>query len=281
MVAAQVQIGRVVTVSLDAGRMEYVVDAQQAFEVAVGVHIAPTAGTEAVFEDIGQFGIGVGGWQGVEVTACQYGVGAGNYQLADAVRLFGAFHEVVVQGSDGALHDFCFTTGVVTVGKSAFPFPAVLADAGGLQVVVEQTDGVASQDNVALHATVGALLVGNELGIDERVAAEHGDRKHSADRILSRDQGVAPVGKYVADAVHREVFVVATFLEAEDVDFLFFHVAGDFLAGVACNLSSELANVVGGYFQVSVGIIAAVVPFGNLLGEAELEDGKDISVVEN
>lgn len=164
MVAAQVQIGRVVTVSLDAGRMEYVVDAQQAFEVAVGVHIAPTAGTEAVFEDIGQFGIGVGGWQGVEVTACQYGVGAGNYQLADAVRLFGAFHEVVVQGSDGALHDFCFTTGVVTVGKSAFPFPAVLADAGGLQVVVEQTDGVASQDNVALHATVGALLVGNELG---------------------------------------------------------------------------------------------------------------------
>ena len=72
MVAAQVQIGRVVTVSLDAGRMEYVVDAQQAFEVAVGVHIAPTAGAEAVFEDIGQFGIGVGGWQGVEVTACQY-----------------------------------------------------------------------------------------------------------------------------------------------------------------------------------------------------------------
>ena len=114
MVAAQVQIGRVVTVSLDAGRMEYVVDAQQTFEVAVGVHIAPTAGAEAVFEDIGQFGIGVGGWQGVEVTACQYGVGAGNYQLADAVRLFGAFHEVVVQGSDGALHDFCFTTGVVT-----------------------------------------------------------------------------------------------------------------------------------------------------------------------
>ena len=148
-------------------------------------------------------------------------------------------------------------------------------------MVVEQTDGVASQDNVALHATVGALLVGNELGIDERVAAEHGDRKHSADRILGRDQGVAPVGKYVADAVHREVFVVATFLEAEDVDFLFFHVAGDFLAGVACNFSSEIANVVGGYFQVSVGIIAAVVPFGNLLGEAELEDGKDISVIEN
>lgn len=77
MVAAQVQIGRVVTVSLDAGRMEYVVDAQQTFEVAVGVHIAATAGAEAVFEDIGQFGIGVGGWQGVEVTACQYGVGAG------------------------------------------------------------------------------------------------------------------------------------------------------------------------------------------------------------
>lgn len=75
MVAAQIQIGRVVTVSLDAGRMEYVVDAQQAFEVAVGVHIAATAGAEAVFEDIGQFGIGVGGWQGVEVTACQYGVG--------------------------------------------------------------------------------------------------------------------------------------------------------------------------------------------------------------
>lgn len=97
MVAAQVQIGRVVTVSLDAGRMEYVVDAQQTFEVAVGVHIAATAGAEAVFEDIGQFGIGVGGWQGVEVTACQYGVGAGNYQLADAVRLFGAFHEVGVQ----------------------------------------------------------------------------------------------------------------------------------------------------------------------------------------
>ena len=95
MVAAQVQIGRVVTVSLDAGRMEYVVDAQQAFEVAVGVHIAATAGAEAVFEDIGQFGIGVGGWQGVEVTACQYGVGAGNYQLADAVRLFGAFQEVM------------------------------------------------------------------------------------------------------------------------------------------------------------------------------------------
>ena len=118
-----------------------------------------------------------------------------------------------------------------------------------------------------------------KLGIDERVAAQHGDRKYSTDRILGRDQGVAPVGKYVADAVHREVFVVATFLEAEDVDFLFFHVAGDFLAGVACNLSSEIANVVGGYFQVSVGIIAAVVPFGNLLGEVELEDKRTCRIL--
>ena len=117
MVAAQVQIGRVVTVSLDAGRMEYVVDAQQAFEVAVGVHIAATAGAEAVFEDIGQFGIGVGGWQGVEVTACQYGVGAGNYQLADAVRLFGAFHEYFFVGVQGNNIGVCKMIPAKTVNR--------------------------------------------------------------------------------------------------------------------------------------------------------------------
>ena len=117
--------------------MKYVVDTQQALEIAVGIHVAVTAGAKTVFEDIGQLGVGVGGWQGVEVTAGQYGVGTGNYQLADAVRLFGAFYEVIMQGSDGTLHDFCFTARIVTVGKTAFPLPTVLIDTGSLQVVVE------------------------------------------------------------------------------------------------------------------------------------------------
>lgn len=52
MVTAQVQVGRVVAVSPDAGGMENVVDAQQAFEVTVGVHVATAAGSEAIFEDV-------------------------------------------------------------------------------------------------------------------------------------------------------------------------------------------------------------------------------------
>lgn len=193
MVAAQVQVGRIVAISPDAGRMENVVDAQQAFEVTVGVHVAAAAGSETIFEDIAQFGISVGRRQGVEVTAGQHGVGTGEGELADGVRLLGTLHEVIVQGGDGALNDFGFAAGVVGVGEAAFPFPAVLADAGGLQVVVEQADGVATQDDVALHATVGALGVGDELRVDERVSAEDGNREHSANRVFGGNHGVSPV----------------------------------------------------------------------------------------
>lgn len=281
MVAAQVQVGRIVAVSPDAGGMENVVNAQQAFEVTVGVHIATAASLEAIFEDVAQFGIGVGGRQGVEVTTGHHGVGAGEGELADGVCLLGALHEIVVQGGDGTLNDFGFAAGVVGVGKATFPSTAVLADAGGLQVVVEQTDGVAPQDDVALHATVGALGVGDELRVGERVAAEHGNGEYSANRIFAGNHGIAPVRKDFADAVHGKILVVAALLETEDVDFLLFHVTGDFFAGIAGDFTTEVAYVVGGYLQVAVGVVTAVVSFGNFSGEAELEDGKDVAIVEN
>ena len=179
MVAAQVQIGRVVTVSLDTGGMEDIINAQQAFEVAIGVHIAATARSETIFEDAAQLAVGVGGRQGVEITACHYGVGAGKDELADGVCLSGTLHEVAMQGDNGALNDFGFAASVAGVGKVAFPFMAVLVDAGGLQVIIEQANGVVSQDDVALHAAIGALRIGYELGIDKRVTTEYGYRKYS------------------------------------------------------------------------------------------------------
>lgn len=201
--------------------------------------------------------------------------------MADGVRLFGTLHEIVVQGGDGALNDFGFAAGVIGVGKAAFPFTAVLADAGGLQVVVEQADGVSPQDDVALHTTVSTLGIGDEAWVDERVTAEHGNGEHSANGVFGGNHGVAPVRKHFADAVHGKILVVATLLETEDIDFLFFHVAGDFLAGVAGDFTTEVAYVVGGYLQVAVSVVAAVVPFGNFSGEAELEDGKKVPIVED
>ena len=60
MVAAQIQIGRVIVGAVQLGRMESIVDAQHALGVAVGVHISMSACLETVLEDSGQLAVGVG-----------------------------------------------------------------------------------------------------------------------------------------------------------------------------------------------------------------------------
>ena len=60
MVAAQIQIGRVIVGAVQFGRMESIVDAQHVLGVAVGVHIAVSARLEAVFEESGEPAVGVG-----------------------------------------------------------------------------------------------------------------------------------------------------------------------------------------------------------------------------
>lgn len=60
-------------------------------------------------------------------------------------------------------------------------------------MVVKQADGVSSQNDVALHTTVGALDIGNELRIDKRIAAEHGNGEYSTDGIFGGYYGVTPV----------------------------------------------------------------------------------------
>ena len=89
------------------------------------------------------------------------------------------------------------------------------------------------------------------------------------------------MGKYFADTVHREILVVVELLEAKYIDFLLLHEAGYFFAGVTGDFIAEVTDIVGGYFQVAVGVVAAVVPFGNFFGEAELEDSKDVVPIEN
>ena len=118
-------------------------------------------------------------------------------------------------------------------------------------------------------------------GIDEWVTAEYGDREHSADGVFSGYQGISPVGKYIADAVHRKVLIVAEFLEAEYIYFLLFHVAGNLFAGVASNLSSKIADIISGYFQISIGIVTTVMSFRDFFCEIELKNGKYITVVES
>ena len=60
MVAAQIQIGRVIVGAVQFGRMESIVDAQHVLGVAVGVHISMPACLETVLEDSGQLAVGVG-----------------------------------------------------------------------------------------------------------------------------------------------------------------------------------------------------------------------------
>lgn len=78
-----------------------------------------------------------------------------------------------------------------------------------------------------------------------------------------------------------KVFVIAALLETEDIDFLFFHIVSYFFAGIIGDFTTEITNIVSGYFQVAVGIVAAVMAFGNLSGKAVLKDGKDITIVED
>ena len=93
----------------------------------------------------------------MEVTACQYG-GEGlaitSWRYGCPV-LFGVFHEVGVQGSDGACTTSASRKGVVTVGKSRVPISGgFLAELVVCKWLLSRPACVASQDNVTLHATV-------------------------------------------------------------------------------------------------------------------------------
>lgn len=51
VVAAQIQVGRIIIDAPQAGGVEDVVDAQHALGIAVGVHISVSGSTETIFED--------------------------------------------------------------------------------------------------------------------------------------------------------------------------------------------------------------------------------------
>lgn len=121
------------------------------------------------------------------------------------------------------------TAGVVG-GKLAFPLPAVLADAGGLQVVVEEADGVSAHCHVAHQAAIGTAGIGDEPAVCQRVSAEYGDGKYSPKGIFGGDVGVLPVREHLAQAVHREIAVVSELLEAKHVHLFLLHVACQFFA---------------------------------------------------
>ena len=157
---------------------------------------------------------------------------AGSGELTDAVGLESAFHEVFMQGFRCILYGLRFTACIVG-GKFAFPFFTVLADTGSLQVIVQQADGICIQNDVAQHAAIGAVRVGDETSADKRVAAEYGNGENAADGVVCRDNGILPVGKGTTQTVCREVFVFAEFLKAEYIDVLLLHVLGNLLAGVA------------------------------------------------
>ena len=109
--------------------------------------------------------------------------------MADDVSLRGPLHEVFVQGACGIFGCLDFAAGVVG-GQLAFPLPALLADAGGLQVVVYQTYGIRTHRYIAHHATVGALLVSDETVVRQWIAAEYGDRQYALDGVFRRDERV-------------------------------------------------------------------------------------------
>ena len=54
MVAAQIQVGRIVTDTFQTGGMEYVVDAQHMLGITVSVHISVSGSPKTVFEVLPQ-----------------------------------------------------------------------------------------------------------------------------------------------------------------------------------------------------------------------------------
>ena len=202
--------------------------------------------------------------------------------MTDAVGLGGTFHEVFMQGFRRVLYGLGFTAGIVG-GEFAFPFFTVPADAGSLQVVVQQTDGVRTRNDVAQHAAIGAVGVGDEASAGERVAAEYGDGEKAADGVVCGDKGVLPVGKGATQAVCREVFVAAEFLKAEYIDVLLPHVPGYLFAGVAGDFVSEVMNVVGGYGEVTAGVALMVrcrCRGGYVTGGTEPDNGREVLPIE-
>lgn len=118
-------------------------------------------------------------------------------------------------------------------------------------MIVQQADGICIQNDVAQHAAIGAVRVGDETSADKRVAAEYGDGEDAADGAVCGDNGILPVGKGTTQTVCREVFVFAEFLKAEYIDVLLLHVLGNLFAGVAGNFVSEVMDVIGGYGEVT------------------------------
>ena len=227
--------------------------------------------------------IGVGRGQRVEVSAHQYGVRTGDDKADDAVGLGGTLHEVLVQGFRSILYGLRFAAGVVG-SEFAFPLPAVLTDAGGLQVIVQQAEGVCTQNNVARHAAIGASWVGDETYFRKRVAAEYGNGENAANGVVRRNKGVGPVRKGAAQTVCREVGIVAELLEAKHIDMTLLHVTGYFLAGVSGDFVAEMMYVVGGYGEAAAGLAFPVRRRSSgrhiIIGGTEPDDCRQIFPVE-
>ena len=111
----------------------------------------------------------------------------GNGEVTDAVGLGGTLHEVRRAGFRSILYGLRFAAGVVG-SEFAFPLPAVLTDAGSLQVIVQQAEGVCTQNNVARHAAIGASWVGDETSFRKRVAAEYGNGENAANGVVRRNK---------------------------------------------------------------------------------------------
>ena len=192
MVTAKFLRGRVVTHSFQFVGVEDIVDTQHLLAIAVGVHIAVAGSSETVLEEAAEVLVGIGGRQGVEVTADDYRVGAVLGEVADGVGLQGAFHKISMQGFRSIFGCPDFTACIVR-GHFALPFATLLADTRGLQVTVEQTDGIRSCHYIAQYAAIGALRVGDEPFVYQRITAEHRDGKHFAEGVFLEGQYMGPM----------------------------------------------------------------------------------------
>ena len=179
-------------------------------------------------------------------------MGAGDGKVTNAVRLGCTFHEVLVQSFGCILYGLRLATGIIG-GKFAFPFPTVLADTGGLQVVVNKAEGVCTQNDVAHHTAIGAVGIGDEASARKRITAEYRNGKDTMNGVVCRNKGVRPLGEGTTQAVYREVFVVAKLLKTEHIYILLLHILSYFLAGIAGNFTPETMDVVGGYGEVIAG----------------------------
>ena len=195
--------------------------------------------------------IGVGGWDGIQVTAENDGMRALADDIAESLRLCSTFGEVFQQGTCGIFHGFHFPFAVIG-RKLLLPFASVLVYAGGLQVVVQEADSVPTDEEVTHQAAVVRIRMGNESLSAERITAEYSDGQ----TLPARGQvAVFPMAERAYDAVRGEVPVSAHLLQANHIHLIFTHQSGYLLARIAGDFFPKVVYVVGSYFQLMAYIV--------------------------